>query len=528
MILPVGSALAQLQWSWFKTEQQLADMETFADATRGPFGSMILLSKMTQGRFWHFASIGAIITVLSLPLESVVIHALSVPMRGSRLPELEVNQNFIGVYRTNLYEWSLPVSHNASSGDRIPPPSITAAINLGIAQAASYGDWWGASMQTLAPNCSTGFCDYNHYQSLGIGHLCGDASPNVAIVDRQYLLPAGHGLETDLTLGLEDGLINTTVSFLYPDSSWSEDPSAVGPLVANVFILTSMLDQPIAIECALFWIVTHYESQTINGYWMEATIPPYMTDTEATSPARQAAIDPHRGQDTIMNAGDNCWINGTQRSTMEQASNPALKEGCAYTITALAQQGLQNWFKSPIHGLVGSLSPNLTASNNFITVLDALFREWRSDWPIRRWKGMSPQEFMLGNLNHTLFIPLTTALTSSIRTLPRGALFGQDTWGQLAEGIMYDSFRFRVLWPIMIFPTVLVVGAAAFAALVAVRARDHLWKKSSLPFVFFGLGRRAGEYVDMVEEAKGIRVRLEMIDGGVKLVEVAGSDVQVV
>lgn len=48
MVLPVGTALAQSQWSWFKTEQQLADMETFADATRGPFGSMILLSKMTQ------------------------------------------------------------------------------------------------------------------------------------------------------------------------------------------------------------------------------------------------------------------------------------------------------------------------------------------------------------------------------------------------------------------------------------------------------------------------------------------------
>lgn len=53
MVLPVGTALAQLQWSWFTTEQQLADMETFADATRGPFGSMILLSKMTQRRFWY-------------------------------------------------------------------------------------------------------------------------------------------------------------------------------------------------------------------------------------------------------------------------------------------------------------------------------------------------------------------------------------------------------------------------------------------------------------------------------------------
>lgn len=52
MVLPVGTALAQLQWSWFKTEQKLVDMETFADATRGPFGSLILLSKLTKRRFW--------------------------------------------------------------------------------------------------------------------------------------------------------------------------------------------------------------------------------------------------------------------------------------------------------------------------------------------------------------------------------------------------------------------------------------------------------------------------------------------
>jgi hypothetical protein len=44
MILPVGTALAQLQCSWFETEQQLFGMETSADATRGPFGSLILLT----------------------------------------------------------------------------------------------------------------------------------------------------------------------------------------------------------------------------------------------------------------------------------------------------------------------------------------------------------------------------------------------------------------------------------------------------------------------------------------------------
>ena len=52
MLLPVATALAQLQWSWFQTERELLDIETFEDATRGVLGSFILLTKMGKGRFW--------------------------------------------------------------------------------------------------------------------------------------------------------------------------------------------------------------------------------------------------------------------------------------------------------------------------------------------------------------------------------------------------------------------------------------------------------------------------------------------
>jgi hypothetical protein len=52
MLLPVATALAQLQWSWFQTERDLLDIETFDDATRGVLGSFVLLTKMGKGRFW--------------------------------------------------------------------------------------------------------------------------------------------------------------------------------------------------------------------------------------------------------------------------------------------------------------------------------------------------------------------------------------------------------------------------------------------------------------------------------------------
>ncbi|KAE9984936.1 hypothetical protein EG328_008134 [Venturia inaequalis] len=448
MVLPVGTALAQLQWSWFTTEQQLVDMETFADATRGPFGSMVLLSKMTQRRFWHFASIGAILTVLSLPLESVVIHGMSVPMKGDPLPDKDVDQNYIGVWRTNRYEWSLPFSHDTSLANRVPPPSMVAAIEQGIAQAVSYGDWENATARMLSPRCTTGFCEYPRYQSLGVTHFCDDLSSHVVTTDRQHSLPANDGLESQLTLGLGDGLINTTVSFLYPDSTWFQHHAQIGPLIANIFILTNLLNETMAVECALFWTVVDYTSKTSNGNWKEYPKTQWTTTNESS--VLHAAIHPEEDQDIIMNFDDDdCWVNGTQIPTSQQTSNATLKEECTYFITAPAQQGLQNWLKSPTHGFIGSLSPNLTPSNTFVTVLATLFQEITEAWPTRTNKTLTPSGFLVHSLSIYLFFPFNAILSASVRTLPRGSLFGRHTWGQLSAGVMYDSFRFRVLWPII-------------------------------------------------------------------------------
>jgi hypothetical protein len=52
-----------------------------------------------------------------------------------------------------------------------------------------------------------------------------------------------------------------------------------------------------------------------------------------------------------------------------------------------------------------------------------------------------------------------------------------------------------------------VVESALFTFTVVVKARDHLWKKSALPFVFCGLGGR-WDYVNMVETVKTLGLGL--------------------
>lgn len=49
LILPVSEALGQLKWNWFQKSKKMWDFEIFDNASRGPWGSAILLIR-TKGR----------------------------------------------------------------------------------------------------------------------------------------------------------------------------------------------------------------------------------------------------------------------------------------------------------------------------------------------------------------------------------------------------------------------------------------------------------------------------------------------
>jgi hypothetical protein len=43
LILPVSEAVGQLKWIWFRKERTLSDFYAFDNASRGPWGSAMLL-----------------------------------------------------------------------------------------------------------------------------------------------------------------------------------------------------------------------------------------------------------------------------------------------------------------------------------------------------------------------------------------------------------------------------------------------------------------------------------------------------
>lgn len=79
LILPVSEALGQLKWSWFQqNSKQMWDFEIFDNASRGPWGSLLLLLR-TKGK--ALAALGAMITICMMALDPFFQQVVNFPER---------------------------------------------------------------------------------------------------------------------------------------------------------------------------------------------------------------------------------------------------------------------------------------------------------------------------------------------------------------------------------------------------------------------------------------------------------------
>lgn len=78
LLLPVSEALGQLKWSWFQgeTSKKMWDFEIFDSASRGPWGSFLLLIR-TRGK--SLAALGAAVTIMALLLDPFFQQVVEYP-----------------------------------------------------------------------------------------------------------------------------------------------------------------------------------------------------------------------------------------------------------------------------------------------------------------------------------------------------------------------------------------------------------------------------------------------------------------
>ncbi|KAK1808906.1 swr complex subunit [Friedmanniomyces endolithicus] len=88
MMLPVAETLSQLKWCWFwKTHRPVCDFESFDSASRGPWGSLMMLLNVP---LWSLGTLGAGLTVAAMFVEPALQQlpaypSLSVNVGGSGL-----------------------------------------------------------------------------------------------------------------------------------------------------------------------------------------------------------------------------------------------------------------------------------------------------------------------------------------------------------------------------------------------------------------------------------------------------------
>jgi len=77
LLLPVAECISQSKWLWYSKARRLIDFEDFDLASRGPWGSLLLLFRLKHR---HVAVLGAWITLLALaidPFTQQIIHPVT-------------------------------------------------------------------------------------------------------------------------------------------------------------------------------------------------------------------------------------------------------------------------------------------------------------------------------------------------------------------------------------------------------------------------------------------------------------------
>jgi hypothetical protein len=172
LILPISEAIGQLKWSWFhgKNSKDAFDFEVFDKASRGAWGSVLLLLR-TRGK--SLAALGALLTVLLLAIDTFFQQVTDLPERWTLR-----GQGFIPrVIRYEpqaVYTYQLGFDGPIAQGNQDLKSAIVPYFydQNGTRQTDSNN----GSQADFPLSCPTSVCKWSPYRTLGICSACVDVS----------------------------------------------------------------------------------------------------------------------------------------------------------------------------------------------------------------------------------------------------------------------------------------------------------------------------------------------------------------
>ena len=172
LLLPVSEALGQLKWSWFNKghSQKMWDFELFDNASRGPWGSLLLLVR-TKGK--SLAALGAAVTVFALALDPFFQQVVKFPNEWRMQPEYGTIPRAIGYkpYAVGL-EYRRDLGQMLGVDQKMQGISNSFLFDNGTAPVT-----FGKGNRAEVPlECPSSNCTWSRFETLGIRSDCTDVS----------------------------------------------------------------------------------------------------------------------------------------------------------------------------------------------------------------------------------------------------------------------------------------------------------------------------------------------------------------
>ncbi|KAJ9611536.1 hypothetical protein H2200_004720 [Cladophialophora chaetospira] len=182
MLLPIAEGLSEMKWMWFATSRPLTDLDRLDLASRGPWGSFLLVFMRPN----LLAYLGALVTVVALAIDPFAQQILQyyecmTPLPDSSATIVRTNSYSASGFHTGALEQSLDGVMAAAlyQGVLAPPANATASI----------------AFECASGNCTFPATDSVSYISLAMCSSVEDISHSITGNGSQYY----YTLPSDLT-----------------------------------------------------------------------------------------------------------------------------------------------------------------------------------------------------------------------------------------------------------------------------------------------------------------------------------------
>ncbi|KAL5404698.1 hypothetical protein PMIN03_008966 [Paraphaeosphaeria minitans] len=507
LLLPVSEALGQLKWSWFQGDnsKKMWDFEIFDNASRGPWGSLLLIVR-TKGR--SLAALGACVTIMALLLDPFFQQVVEYPEHW------RIQPGNGSIPRATGYE---PFSTGKEFMLGLENVEVDQTM-LGIQNRFFYSNGtlpmtFGKGVRAEVPlGCPNSNCTWPEYESFGVSSECLDASDRLefrcsrSILDwvqepvlgekPRDTISYSNGSSCGWWLKAEDPLLMTGYNIdknsphtgeillmraqpLYdlgsrrfmpgylPKLNNSRNPLAHVVIVSNVNQdRVRQNSTPIANECMVSWSAKRMISTYSEGGYEEIVSHIMLNST----------------------VEDNPWIS----TELFDENNVSIGFDFSYgeNVVVASPSGDTYRVDNRTHTLAVSIFDDMFPSSytmvNTTNPADAMLRykQYLTLTSTYRTRNVTYNPFLYANISLHLE-HMSNAMTNAMRSAT------SDTENVMGQAFDLESFV-EVRWPWLTLPFALLVLTGIFLLATVFRSsheKEHVgvWKTSAIATLLYGL-----------------------------------------